>query len=108
MTGALTASLLVNGDLRPGRGGEFDTINPATATVLGVAPNADASDLDDAVAAARRAFDETSWATDRAFRAHCLHQLSEVLVEHAEQLREITVAEAGVPVMLTRGPQLDI
>jgi aldehyde dehydrogenase (NAD+) len=108
MTGVPTASLLINGDLRPGRGGEFDTINPATGATLGAAPNADAADLDDAIAAARRAFDETSWANDRSFRAHCLRQLSQVLVDHAEQLREITVAEAGVPVMLTRGPQLDV
>jgi len=109
MTDVHTGSrLLIDGELRPGRGGEFDTVNPATEAVLGGAPNADAADLGDAIGAARRAFDETRWATDRAFRAHCLRQLSQALVDHAERLREITVAEAGVPVMLTRGPQLDI
>lgn len=100
--------LLVDGSLEPGNAGSFETINPATEEVLGTAANADSSDLDRAITAARRAFDETEWARDARLRAHCLHQLSKVLTEHSERLREITVSEAGVPVALTHGPQLDI
>jgi aldehyde dehydrogenase (NAD+) len=103
-----STKLLIDGTLRAGRGGELPTVNPATEEVLGTAANADAADLDEAVGAARRAFDETGWARDTALRTHCLRQLSEVLAAHGDELRELTVAEAGIPVALTYGPQLDI
>lgn len=101
-------SLLIDGTLRPGRAGEFPTLNPATEEVLGTAANADPDDVDEAIRAARRAFDETDWARDTALRTRCLRQLSDVLRAHNSELREVTVAEAGVPVALTYGPQLDI
>jgi aldehyde dehydrogenase (NAD+) len=108
MSSSGSASLLIDGTLRPGRAGEFPTVNPATEEVLGTAANADAHDLDEAVGAARRAFDHTDWARDTALRTRCLRQLSAVLQAHGEELRALTVAEAGVPVALTHGPQLDI
>ncbi|OXM60449.1 aldehyde dehydrogenase [Amycolatopsis vastitatis] len=103
-----SSRLLVDGTLRHGRAGEFPTLNPATEEVLGLAANADAADLDDAVGAARRAFDDTDWSRDTALRTGCLRQLNEVLRAHGDDLRALTVAEAGVPVALTYGPQLDI
>lgn len=100
--------LLVDGKLRPSASGAtFETINPATEEVLGVAADGDASDMDDALAAARRAFDESDWSTDLAFRVRCLRQLHDALRSHAEELRELTVAEVGAPVFLTAGAQLD-
>ncbi|NKQ56221.1 aldehyde dehydrogenase [Amycolatopsis sp. K13G38] len=103
-----SSDLLIDGALRRGRAGEFPTVNPATGETLGTAADADAADLDDAIGAARRAFDDTGWSRDTAFRAQCLRQLSEVLQAHGDELREVTVAEAGVPVALTHGPQLDV
>ncbi|MFJ2837679.1 aldehyde dehydrogenase [Nocardia sp. NPDC087230] len=99
--------LLIGGKLIPGGSGVFATINPATEEVLGHAADASAADMDAAIGAARAAFDETGWSRDPAFRAHCLRQLRDVLGEHLEELREITIAEVGTPVMLTSGPQLE-
>ncbi|NDU76493.1 aldehyde dehydrogenase [Actinomadura sp. DSM 109109] len=99
--------LLVDGRLVPGGGGAFETINPATEEVLGTAADASADDMDRAIAAARRAFDETGWATDPAFRARCLRQLREGLLKRADELRELTIAEVGAPRFLTFGAQLD-
>ena len=101
--------LLIDGDLVAAAGGAvFPTVNPATEEVLGVAADAGPDDAEVAVAAARRAFDSTDWCRDHAFRAHCLRQLHEALTGHLEQMRSITVAEAGAPIMLTRGgPQLE-
>ncbi|MEV0296932.1 aldehyde dehydrogenase [Nocardia sp. NPDC050710] len=101
------ARLLIGGKLVEGGSGVFATVNPATEEVLGQAADADAADLDAAVAAARTAFDETDWSRDHDFRAHCLRQLRAALQSEADELRAITVAEAGAPLMLTRGPQLD-
>ncbi|MFI9413926.1 aldehyde dehydrogenase [Nocardia gamkensis] len=99
--------LLIGGKLVEGADGVFATVNPATEEVLGLAADANAADLDAAVAAARTAFDETDWSRDHAFRAHCLEQLRTALQAHVEDLREITIAEAGAPRMLTSGPQLE-
>lgn len=101
--------LLIDGELRAGHeGGVFETVNPATEEVLGVAANATDADAVAAVAAARRAFDTTDWAVDHGFRARCLRQFHAALESHLEEMRELTVAEVGSPVMLTYGgPQLE-
>jgi acyl-CoA reductase-like NAD-dependent aldehyde dehydrogenase len=100
--------LLIDGELVPAEAGRtFETVNPATGSVLGHAPDASVGDAQRAVVAARRAFDTTSWATDHAFRAHCLRQLHEALVRHTEDLREVIIAEVGAPLSLTQGPQLE-
>ncbi|WP_067799287.1 aldehyde dehydrogenase [Nocardia beijingensis] len=99
--------LLIGGKLVEGADGVFATVNPATEEVLGLAADANAADLDAAVGAARTAFDETDWSRDHAFRARCLAQLRTALENHVDELREITIAEAGAPRMLTSGPQLE-
>ena len=60
-----------------------------------------------AIAAARRAFDTTGWPTDVELRIRCLDQLHQALVDHADELRELTIAEVGATRALTQGPQLD-
>jgi aldehyde dehydrogenase (NAD+) len=85
----------------------YPSVNPATGQVLGHAPDASADDAKAAVAAARRAFDTTSWPADAAFRARCLDQLHRVLTEHKEELRELTIADVGAPRAITYGAQLD-
>ncbi|QSE90503.1 aldehyde dehydrogenase [Rhodococcus pseudokoreensis] len=102
-----SSALLIDGKLIPGSGGTFEVINPATEDVLGRAADATDSDMDAAIAAARRAFDHTTWSRDHAFRARCLRQLRDVLQSHIEELRDITIAEVGAPAFLTAGPQLE-
>ena len=100
--------LLIDGALvDAAEGGRFDNVNPATEEVLGQTADATAVDMDRAIAAARRAFDETSWSTDRAFRQRCLRQLHEAIVGEQELLRAELVAEVGCPVMTTYLAQLD-
>jgi aldehyde dehydrogenase (NAD+) len=100
--------LLIDGSLTPAAdGAAFPNVNPATEELIGVTADATSADMDRAIAAARRAFNETRWATDPAFRARCLRQLHEGLLKHADELRAVIVAEAGSPVTLTHGAQLD-
>ncbi len=100
--------ILVDGQLRQSLSGEtFPNISPATGAVLGTTSAAGAEDVHAAIAAARRAFDETSWPTDRAFRKRCLMQLQEALEVEREAIREELVAEAGAPMMTTYLAQLD-
>lgn len=100
--------LLIDGRLvRASDGATFTTTNPATEEVLGGAADATAIDMDAAIGAARAAFDEGTWATDRSMRADCLRQLRDALQSHGEELRALTTAEVGAPAFLTAGPQFD-
>jgi aldehyde dehydrogenase (NAD+) len=109
MTISYAPELLVDGRLRPAASGAtFDNTDPYTEQVIGATPDAGLADVDSAVAAARRAFDETKWSEDHAFRARCLMQLSEALQRHTEELREILVAEVGCPIFMTRRPMVQL
>lgn len=97
---------LIGGRLVPASDGDtFETVNPATEQVLGVAADGTSADMDAAIAAARAAFDEGSWAAGPTFRAHCLRQLRDALLERTDVMRALTTAEVGAPAFLTGGPQ---
>jgi len=100
--------MLIDGKLVEAEGGRtFDNINPATEEVIGPVADASAADMERAIGAARRAFDDTTWSTDRAFRKACLVQLKEALDKHKEDLRPQIVAEVGAPIALTYAIQQD-
>lgn len=93
---------LIDGELVPASNGNtFDNVSPSTEEVLGTVADGTKDDMLRAVAAARRAFDETTWSTDHAFRAKCVRQLYEGLEAEKEQFRSIVVHEAGAPVSVT-------
>jgi acyl-CoA reductase-like NAD-dependent aldehyde dehydrogenase len=85
----------------------FPSINPATTEVVGYAPDATVADARAAVAAARRAFDETDWSTNTDRRIRCLDQLHQALVDHRDELAALNTAEVGATIALNAGPQLD-
>jgi aldehyde dehydrogenase (NAD+) len=100
--------MLIDGTLVDADGGRtYDNINPATEEVIGPVADASTADMERAVEAARRAFDETTWSTDRAFRTACLQQLRDALDKRKEELRPQIVAEVGCPIGLTFAVQQD-
>ncbi len=97
--------MLIDGELVEAASGKrFDNVNPATEEVLGEVADAGVDDMQRAIAAARRAFDETDWSTNHAFRKKCLEQLHAAIVSEQEALRAELVAEVGTPFVLTYGP----
>ncbi|MCX4092374.1 aldehyde dehydrogenase family protein [Nocardia sp. alder85J] len=83
--------------------------NPATATVIGSVPEGDPADLDVAVAAARRAFDEGPWPRLSAReRARLLHRFADVLDAHRKELAAIITAESGALPALVEGTHFGI
>ena len=71
------ARLLIDGELADAESGQqFDNINPATEEVLGQVADAGHGDMDRAIAAARRAFDETDWSANHALRKRCGYKAS--------------------------------
>jgi aldehyde dehydrogenase (NAD+) len=99
--------LLIDGELIAAEGGAtYANINPANEELIGVSADASPADLGKAITSARRAFDDTEWSRDVELRVRCLRQLHEALLEHQDDLADITVAEVGAPRMLMGGPQL--
>jgi aldehyde dehydrogenase (NAD+) len=101
------ARLLIDGRLTEARSGQrYANIAPATEETLGTVADAGVDDAAAAVAAARRAFDESVWARDRALRVRCLSQLRDGLRAQAQQLYAQIVAEVGATMAITaEGPQ---
>jgi aldehyde dehydrogenase (NAD+) len=100
--------MLIDGELVEAQSGKrFDNINPANEEVLGEVADASTGDMQRAITAARRAFDESDWATNHALRKRCLEQLQDAIESEVEQLREELIAEVGTPRMLTYSAQLD-
>jgi len=100
--------LLIDGKLTDAVSGmTFANVNPATEEVIGQVADGGVEDMELAVAAARRAFDDTDWSTNRAFRKTVLQQLVDALERHKDDLRPHVVAEVGCPIMLTYAVQLD-
>ena len=88
-------------------GATFDNVSPATGLLLGATAAAGADDMSRAIAAARRAFDETDWLTNGELRKRCLAQLQSAIEAEKEDLREELIAEVGCPAMTTQSAQLD-
>ncbi|WP_109526629.1 MULTISPECIES: aldehyde dehydrogenase family protein [Nocardia] len=100
--------MLIDGELVGATGSrEYDNVNPANEEVIGTAPDATTEDVERALTAARRAFDEGRWAEDVDFRRHCLTQLQAELRANIDMIRAAHTAEVGMPVGLARAIGVD-
>jgi aldehyde dehydrogenase (NAD+) len=105
---AAESRMLIDGKLvAAASGAEFDNRSPATGRLLGTTAAADQFDMQRAIGAARRAFDDSDWSTNRRLRKRCLAQLQSALEAEKEELRTELIAEVGCPVMTTQLAQLD-
>jgi aldehyde dehydrogenase (NAD+) len=91
--------LHVDGQWRSAKDGATWTHrHPATGEAIGEIAVASAADVDDAVNAARRAFDEGPWPKSRAReRISLLHRYANLLREHADELRALQALDNSVP-----------
>jgi acyl-CoA reductase-like NAD-dependent aldehyde dehydrogenase len=90
-----TFNLLIDGQMRPGSM-TMEVINPATGEVLADCPRADAEQLNDAVAAAKRAFPAWAKLTYAARRA-MLHAIADALAARLEEFARLLTSEQGKP-----------
>ena len=103
--------LLIDGELVDAASGKtYPNINPATEEVMGEVADAGPEDMERAIAAARRAFDESDWSTNHAFRHHCLTQLKAGLLAEMDDFKQQIAAETGAPLGICgdMGPQCEI
>jgi 5-carboxymethyl-2-hydroxymuconic-semialdehyde dehydrogenase len=85
-------------------GGTFATLNPATNEQLTDVADGRAADVDAAVAAARRAFDEGPWPRLKADeRAATLRRIADLIRRHADAFIEREVLDIGMPIAQMKG-----
>ena len=101
-------TLLINGKWVAAHSGEtFAAVNPATEEVICHAAAGAKADIDDAVVAARKAFENPSWAGISPHqRAGYLLKLARLIAENAEELAQLETLNNGTPLAMTRGQML--
>lgn len=92
--------LLIDGEDRPGRGERLKVVNPATEEVVADFQGASAEQVDEAVRAARRAFDEDRSWRDPALRRTVLLKFADLLMERRDALMDLLISEIGTPANL--------
>jgi aldehyde dehydrogenase (NAD+) len=88
--------LYIDGKLRDeAAGSKFEDHSPWTDELIGYAADASAADMEEAIASARRAFDETDWSTNIALRRKVIRKLCDKLLENRERLVALARHEVG-------------
>ncbi|MGY2402456.1 aldehyde dehydrogenase family protein [Pseudomonas sp. SDO5271_S396] len=104
---ALEGALFINGQFRQGAGARLPVENPATGEVLGHIAAATPAEINEAVAAARRAF--LVWSRELPkTRATALHRLGDLIAADAQNMAHVMTAEQGKPVNEARGEVLKL
>ena len=95
----LETKLLINNRWVPSESGKtFSTINPSTGDEICQVAEADASDVDMAVEAARAAFEIGPWGKMKASeRGRLLHRLADLIEKNVEELARIESLDNGKP-----------
>ncbi|HEX8865757.1 MAG TPA: aldehyde dehydrogenase family protein, partial [Lentzea sp.] len=84
----------------------LDVVSPHDQSVLGRAAQALPADVDRAVAAARKAFDEGPWPhTPPAERIAVVRRLTELREEHADEIAALISSENGSALWFTKAGQ---
>jgi aldehyde dehydrogenase (NAD+) len=87
---------------------EVPVINPATEEVIGRVPQASKADIDRAVNAARRAFDEGPWPRmSPRERSDALERFMDVIADRRVELVDLIIAEAGSARPIAQALQFD-
>lgn len=91
--------LFIDGKFVPAVSGKtFNVWNPATEEVLAVVCEAGEEDVDLAVKAARKAFEEGTWSKiSAAERAHLIYKLADLIDENKEELAQLEALDNGKP-----------
>src|SRR5580700_9343645 len=92
--------LFIDGQWTDAASGQtFDTPNPATGETLANVAEGDAEDINRAVRAARKAFDDGPWSRmTPSERGRLIWKVGDLILEHAEELAQLESLDNGKPV----------
>jgi|TARA_B100000700_G_scaffold110007_1_gene123949 aldehyde dehydrogenase (NAD+) len=90
----------IGGEWIPAESGNtFETVHPATGEVIAQVAEGDSVDVDKAVKAARKAFDEGPWRTmDARERGAIMYRLADLIEAEMEELAALETLDNGKPI----------
>jgi betaine-aldehyde dehydrogenase len=102
----LTTHMIIGGELVDAVDGQtFDIVDPSTGSIIATAPLGGPADVDLAVQAARKAFDErkgwANWAAGK--RGRTLAKFAALIKTHTEELAQLESRNIGKPITGARG-----
>ena len=98
-----TRKILVGGEWVAGRGKDVISTNPANGQTLAEFPAASVDDVDDAVAAGRRAMQQSAWRDLKPHqRAALLRAISSLLTKRSEEVATLQTCDTGKCLAETR------
>jgi phenylacetaldehyde dehydrogenase len=102
--------LFIDGEwVEAASGRTFDTPNPATGQTLAKVAEGDAEDINRAVRAARRAFEEGPWGRMTASdRGRIIWKIGDLILQHADELAQLESLDNGKPVAVARAADVPL
>jgi phenylacetaldehyde dehydrogenase len=102
--------LFINGQWCDAASGKtFETPNPATGETLARVAEGSAEDIDRAVRAARRAFDEGPWSRmTPSERGRIIWRIGDLILEHADELAQLESLDNGKPFAVARAADVPL
>jgi acyl-CoA reductase-like NAD-dependent aldehyde dehydrogenase len=96
--------LLIDGERSAAADGRtFETLDPSTGRPITSIAQAGAEDVDRAVKAARRAFEEGDWSkASAADRSRLMNRFADLIEQHAAELAELESLDNGKPLKMAR------
>src|SRR5271156_3137483 len=96
--------MLIGGKWVSAKSGKtFETINPANEEVLALVPEGDKADVDEAVKAARKAYEEGKWSKISPHqRSRYLLTIADLGEKHTEELAQLETLDNGKPLSQSR------
>ncbi len=90
-------------------GKTFETVNPATEEVIADVAEGDAADIDEAVKAARKAFDGGPWSRmDARDRGRLMYRLADAIEDQIDELAAMETLDNGKPFSESRNGDLPL
>ncbi|MES1955959.1 aldehyde dehydrogenase family protein [Salinisphaera hydrothermalis] len=90
-------------------GKTFEVYNPATDDVIAQAQSAAKADVDKAVRAARKAFDDGPWTQmSPAERGRIVWKIGDLIMEHQEELAQLEALDNGKPISIARAADVPL
>lgn len=100
----------IGGQWVPAASGKtFDTLDPATEDVIASVAEGDAADVDLAVKAARKAFENSDWSRmDARDRGRLINKLADAIEQEAEELAALETLDNGKPIRDSKAADLPL
>ena len=100
--------LFIGGEFVDGKGGSFKSISPSSEEVLAEVTEATADDVDQAVRAARQAYDKVWSKLPGSERAKYLYRIARIMAERSREFAVLESLDNGKPIKESRDVDLPL